>query len=59
MERAAQPLQLDDFEDNFSKHYGKFLSRILSLSKMLKNPNNMRGKASPLPPNRKARRKQK
>ena len=47
MERAAQPLQLDDFEDNFSKHYGKFLSRILSLSKMLKNPNDMRGKAKP------------
>ena len=59
MERAAQPLQLDDFEDNFSKHYGKFLSRILSLSKILKNPNNMRGKTSPIPLNRKARRKQK
>ena len=59
MERAAQPLQLDDFEDNFSKHYGKFLSRILSLSKMLKNPNNMRGKAKPQPyyaPKRKKRR---
>lgn len=59
MERAAQPLQLDDFEDNFSKHYGKFLSRILSLSKMLKNPNNMRGKTKPQPyyaPKRKKRR---
>ena len=30
-----------------------------SRSKQLKSPNNMRGKASPIPPNRKARRKRK
>ena len=46
------------FEKISSEDFSAFL-RILSLSKMLKNPNNMRGKASPLPPNRKARRKQK
>ena len=40
------------------KDFSAFL-RILSLSKQLKNPNNMRGKASPIPPNRKARRKRK
>ena len=46
------------FEKISSEDFSAFL-RILSLSKMLKNPNNMRGKASPILPNRKARRKQK
>ena len=46
------------FEKISSEDFSAFL-RILSLSKLLKNPNNMRGKASPLLPNRKARRKQK
>ena len=46
------------FEKISSEDFSAFL-RILSLSKLLKNPNNMRGKASPILPNRKARRKQK
>lgn len=46
------------FEKISSEDFSAFL-RILSLSKMLKNPNNMRGKASPIHPNRKARRKRK
>ena len=46
------------FEKISSEDFSAFL-RILSLSKQLKNPNNMRGKASPIPPNRKARRKRK
>ena len=46
------------FEKISSENFSAFL-RILSLSKQLKNPNNMRGKASPIPPNRKARRKRK
>ncbi len=46
------------FEKIASEDFSAFL-RILSLSKLLKNPNNMRGKASPIPPNRKARRKRK
>ena len=46
------------FEKTSSEDFSAFL-RILSLSKMLKNPNNMRGKASPIHPNRKARRKRK
>ena len=46
------------FEKISSEDFSAFL-RILSLSKLLKNPNNMRGKASPLLPNQKARRKQK
>ena len=46
------------FEKISSEDFSAFL-RILSLSKLLKNPNNMRGKASPIPSNRKARRKQK
>ena len=41
------------FEKISSEDFSAFL-RILSLSKLLKNPNNMRGKASPLLPNRKA-----
>ena len=41
------------FEKISSEDFSAFL-RILSLSKQLKNPNNMRGKASPIPPNRKA-----
>lgn len=41
-----------------SEDFSAFL-RILRLSKLLKNPNNMRGKTSPIPPNRKARRKRK
>ena len=46
------------FEKISSEDFSAFL-RILSLSKILKNPNNMRGKTSPIPLNRKARRKQK
>ena len=46
------------FEKISSEDFSAFL-RILSLSKQLKSPNNMRGKASPIPPNRKARRKRK
>ena len=46
------------FEKISSEDFSAFL-RILSLSKLLKNPNNMRGKASPIHPNRKARRKRK
>ena len=46
------------FEKISSEDFSAFL-RILSLSKQLKNSNNMRGKASPIPPNRKARRKRK
>jgi hypothetical protein len=46
------------FEKISSEDFSAFL-RILSLSKMLKNPNNMRGKAKPQPyysPKRKKRR---
>ena len=46
------------FEKSSSEDFSAFL-RILSLSKMLKNPNNMRGKAKPQPyyaPKRKKRR---
>ena len=46
------------FEKISSEDFSAFL-RILSLSALLKNPKNMRGKASPIPPNRKARRKRK
>ena len=46
------------FEKISSEDFSAFL-RILSLSKMLKNPNNMRGKASSIPPSRKVRRKRK
>ena len=46
------------FEKISSEDFSAFL-RILSLSKQLKSPNNMRGKASPIPPNREARRKRK
>lgn len=46
------------FEKISSEDFSAFL-RILSLSKLLKNPNNMRGKARPIYPNRKARRKRK
>lgn len=46
------------YEKISSEDFSAFL-RILSLSKLLKNPNNMRGKASPIPPNRKNRRKRK
>ncbi|ERI75984.1 hypothetical protein CLOSYM_02915 [[Clostridium] symbiosum ATCC 14940] len=46
------------FEKISSEDFSAFL-RILSLSKLLKNPNNKRGKASPIPPNRKARRRRK
>ena len=46
------------FEKISSEDFSAFL-RILSLSKLLKNSNNMRGKASPIPLNRKARRKRK
>ena len=41
------------FEKISSEDFSAFL-RILSLSKQLKSSNNMRGKASPIPPNRKA-----
>ena len=46
------------FEKISSEDFSAFL-RILSLSKMLKNPNNMRGKTKPQPyyaPKRKKRR---
>ena len=46
------------FEKISSEDFSAFL-RILRLSKLIKNPNNMREKASPILPNRKARRKQK
>lgn len=46
------------YEKISSEDFSAFL-RILSLSKLLKNPNNMRGKASPIPLNRQARRKRK
>ena len=46
------------FEKISSEDFSAFL-RILSLSALLKNPKNMRGKASPIPPNRKTRRKRK
>ena len=46
------------FEKISSEDFSAFL-RILSLSALLKNQKNMRGKASPIPPNRKARRKRK
>ncbi|MCQ4671591.1 helix-turn-helix domain-containing protein [Lactonifactor longoviformis] len=46
------------FDKISSEDFSAFL-RILSLSKMLKDPNNMRGKASPTHPNQNARRKRK
>ena len=48
-------ISLDDGGDNESMS----ISCLLYTSKQLKSPNNMRGKASPIPPNRKARRKRK
>ena len=44
------------FEKISSEDFSAFL-RILSLSKLLKNPKNMRGKASPISPVRKNKRK--